>query len=321
MRKPTFTRPARAAVLTSIAALAAWMSASAAHASTQVDVKELQTFGGPLKRTVTDNGAKTVSLSGNLTNDLHLTNTEATGTSFGSAGAGRLSVSTDLRAASSNIAFGETDITTRFTDFLTLKGLADGQKVTLHQTLHLTGGDTVTETQSPPGASSLAEMDLDVTGSGVQIGPFFGAFDGPTYATVVRSNPSDRQNDRDLGGPRDIDLLLTLVGGHTNLFSIGMELHSAMESLGGSGRLAAHFDLTWSGGGFLTLDDAAGNDTGRRVGSGVSLQAQSGFDFLGGSDTVGGGASGAPEPAAWALLIVGFGFAGSALRRRRVAAA
>ena len=36
---------------------------------------------------------------------------------------------------------------------------------------------------------------------------------------------------------------------------------------------------------------------------------------------VGAGASGAPEPAAWALMIGGFGLAGGMLRRRRMAAA
>ena len=58
------------------------------------------------------------------------------------------------------------------------------------------------------------------------------------------------------------------------------------------------------------------------------------FDFVGGSVKVGGPSyggffdystlrvtAGAPEPAAWALMIGGFGLAGAALRRRRAAAA
>ncbi|MBS0362762.1 MAG: PEP-CTERM sorting domain-containing protein [Proteobacteria bacterium] len=61
--------------------------------------------------------------------------------------------------------------------------------------------------------------------------------------------------------------------------------------------LAAHPDATIVPNGSFLFDTQPGGSTG--------------------GDTGGGDPGGVPEPAAWALMIMGFGFAGASLRRRK----
>lgn len=96
-----------------------------------------------------------------------------------------------------------------------------------------------------------------------------------------------------------------------DVLNIGLQLHTS--SLGhtpiGFANTGADFAHTmyWDG---LVFDDASRN---------VVLTSASGFDYRYSAFPDTGGA--VPEPATWALMIAGFGLAGSALRRRRHALA
>lgn len=85
------------------------------------------------------------------------------------------------------------------------------------------------------------------------------------------------------------------------IFSLDLEQNAAWDATGSTG----HFQIS-------SFDDGAG-DFVRTYGTLVSTRAT-----LDDGTVVGGGV---PEPATWALMILGFGTAGAVLRRRRAVAA
>jgi|GEM_PF-6770529 len=308
---------ARPLTLASMTAIAALASAGAASASGVVFVDELASTA-PHSTTAqrqADHGS--VTLAGSLTNDLHLTNQSVTGTYTGTAGPGHMAVGVHLADQPADLDFANVHVVTQYTDAFDVSGLAAGRSVTVHQILRISGSSAISE-PGPPGTRATARTDLTIDGTGVPEGPFFGAFGGPTYATSRHSRPSSHITDRDLGPPDAIDLIFSLTAGQGGGFFLNVDLNTELITGSGGGDILAGYDITWGHGGFLTLNDADGVDTGVRAGPGVTVHSASGFNVLTGRD---GAAGSAPEPASWALMILGFAGAGAALRRRGPAAA
>lgn len=307
---------ARRLTIASMTVIAMLASAGAAAASGVVFVDELASPTGHTTVQRQSEGDRSVTLAGNLTTDLHQPNQTATGTYTGTAGSGHMAVGTHLSVQPGDFNFANTHVFAQYTDSIAVSGLAAGQSVTVHQVLHVSGSNTITEPSGPPGSGATARTDLTIEGTGIPEGPIFGSFDGPVYATSRHSRPANHLTDRDLSQD-DIDLLFTLTSQGGSFF-MDVELQTELEGFGGGrGDILAGYDISWGHGGFLTLNDAHGVDTGVRVGPGVTLRSPTGFNFLTGLN---GSAGSAPEPASWALMIVGFGGVGAMLRRRGVAA-
>ena len=197
-----------------------------------------------------------------------------------------------------------------------------GRLVTLHKTIGIqTINNFVTAggTDNLGNFESIASAKLQISGTGIGPGSF-GAdiFDLTTQAfgrdfTVrdhrIPDSAIDFTFDFILGQSQDLFL--------SALLSTSTDLDDRDGSFFGSEFVEKNYALTWLDGGSLT--DTL---TGAAV-CGVSSQSASGFNYLtsiasnpcqpGG----GGGGSAVPEPANWALMILGLGFAGTALRRQR----
>ena len=79
--------------------------------------------------------------------------------------------------------------------------------------------------------------------------------------------------------------------------------------------------LRWGGVTSISATDSFGNPIDLPAGFELSLIGASGFDYWGAAGSPPPVAGSAPEPGAWALMLVGFWGAGSRLRRRSVIAA
>lgn len=142
------------------------------------------------------------------------------------------------------------------------------------------------------------------------------ASDGAVYSFALGTDPIsfDWGVDSDSGFD-GVTALLTLTNLGTGATVSYNPFAAGNDNSAASGSVQNSFRLNWGGIGF----DGAVNDTYR-----VSLNVSG----LGGDPQtltvfakVGDGAGAVPEPASWAMMLVGFGLAGNAMRRRKVKAA
>ena len=204
----------------------------------------------------------------------------------------------------------------------------NGREVTLHKTLDLKSLiNFVNDAQVREGDnfSGTASDKLQISGSGIGLSAhgddtFMSNLlvQQPNFAAVTSRAP-----------PETIDFALNFILGEAQSFDINMllsvvgNMNDRDGTVFGRQEIEGGFELTWADGG--TLTDAL---TGQAV-CGASSSSDSGFNYLrgiasspcdvgGGGDGGGGGTGGGvPEPASWALMILGFGVSGGLLRRRR----
>lgn len=206
-----------------------------------------------------------------------------------------------------------------------------GRLVTLHKTLELNTlfndvfGGPSTDRGDPNGDfDGSMTSTLQISGTGIGPGKFGGAIFDISEERFGRGGVvHDHRTPATF-----VDFTFNFVLGQSQALFMTINLTDATElddrdgSFFGSERISKGYRLSWLDGGSLT--DAA---TGAAV-CGVTSQSTSGFNYLagiassdcpvggGGDDGGGGGSTSVPEPAAWALMIAGFGLTGAALRRR-----
>ncbi len=217
--------------------------------------------------------------------------------------------------------FALTDATATFADSITVNGTPDtvGRTVRLSGTLRL-DADPPQHTQefsqsgAVAGANMTNEVGIHVSGTGVESGVWggtlFGSFDS-TFTPGLVDTITDPVIDQ-IGFSMDV-----VVGQATPVFFTLEEISNNVlfDPNGRAAELATlvdAFTLRWGNDLQMTLLDSHGQDTHRQL-KGLSVGSSTGFNFF---DGVSGG-SGVPEPAAWALMIAGFGLAGATLRQRR----
>jgi hypothetical protein len=219
-------------------------------------------------------------------------------------------------------SFALMSATATFEDLVTVSGPADqiGQRVRISNALSLTS-DFVEHSQgfdrnnAAPGANMTNEVEVHVSGSGVQSGVYggslFGAFDStfdPTSTQTITDPTIDL-----IGFNMDF-----VIGEATPVF-ITLQTVSNSILADPNGRadefatLIDTFLLRWGQDTQITLLDNLGHDTGRTP-RGLTVASATGAGFFDALST------GVPEPAGWALMIAGFGLAGTTLRQRRRAA-
>ena len=165
--------------------------------------------------------------------------------------------------------------------------------------------------------SATAQTLLRIGSEGIGPGPFGGLI----FAEQSYVADQDHSALMSSGAPSTIDFSLNFFLGEAQRFDITMQLLGEEElditALGPAGRMvfSQDYGLSWMDG--ATITDAA---TGEAL-CGLTVTADSGFDYLGRANAGAcgggsGGSGGVPEPASWALMIVGFGLTGAALRRR-----
>ncbi len=245
---------------------------------------------------------------------------------------GRASIGTSLRDfLKVDNLHGETaDLTSlatiSSTDQVTLTGLpSDHRRVTFHTSLE------VFEGAGDPGAQIFYDTfddstDFDVRGhsqirvASSGIGP--SALGNDTFSETTFHVEPGHESRGVFGLPSFLDFNLTFNLGEATDFNVSliqtMELfiEDRRADLNVNFEMIDGVRLTWSG--FSTLTDA---QTGQSV-CGLTINSASGVNYgsiaacQGGGG--GGGGTAVPEPAAWALMIAGFGLTGAALRRRRL---
>ena len=211
-----------------------------------------------------------------------------------------------------------------FQDTITVNGpAADIGKVVRIENLMTLKNDNTQHSQeiSLAGASANANLSnhvkIEVSGTGIEDGPYGGSTFG-FFDSVIARDHADTTN-----GPTVDGVLFSMdvvIGQPTAVnFTMTETADSILFDDTGRAQLLATlfytYALDWGDTTRVTLLDRAGHDTGRTPG-GLSIASNTGFSFLDGTTP---GATAVPEPAAWALLIAGFGLAGGRLRRRRTA--
>jgi len=208
-------------------------------------------------------------------------------------------------------------------DRITISGLAgDNRAVVLHSVLLLEEDNFQFFLPDSPGdyrSSVNAKLRIDSEG----IGP--SALGNDIFALSDVIQDADHTGGRRIDAPNLIAFNLGFNLGQAGSFSITMNqtLDMTLRASTVQGvdfyrqRIDQAYRLFWLGDAFVT-DAATGADL-----CGLSIAADSGANYgsiaacPGGGGDHGGGTS-VPEPAAWALMIVGFGLTGAALRRRRL---
>jgi hypothetical protein len=211
-----------------------------------------------------------------------------------------------------------------FQDTITVNGPAAdaGKVVRIENFMTLTNDNTQHSQEiNVQGASANANLSnhvkIEVAGTGIEDGPYGGSTFG-FFDSVIARDHADTTN-----GPTVDGVLFSMdvvIGQPTAVnFTMTETADSILfDDTGGAQLLATLFytyALDWGDTTHVTLLDRAGNDTGRTPG-GLSIASDTGFSFLDGTTP---GPTGVPEPAAWALMIAGFGLAGGSLRRTRQA--
>ncbi|HLZ73855.1 PEPxxWA-CTERM sorting domain-containing protein [Phenylobacterium sp.] len=158
------------------------------------------------------------------------------------------------------------------------------------------GSVDLTSTSSGWGPADMGPYSLDINGwSAGTISQQFATVAGQTY------NVSYAFSRNEAGSPNDPVQATVAAGGVSRLISVSYE----DPSFGSIGH------MLWHHGGFSFVGD--GNEATIRLAAVTDSNAGVFFDTV----SVTGGV---PEPAAWALMIVGFGGVGAVLRSRRRAA-
>jgi hypothetical protein len=160
------------------------------------------------------------------------------------------------------------------------------------------GSVDLTATTSAWGPADMGAYSLDINGwSAGTISQQFATVAGQTY------NVSYAFSRNEAGSPNDPVQATVAAGGVSQLVSVSYEDPS----------FGSPFNMLWGHNGFSFVADG---DTATIRLSAVT-DSNAGVFF----DTVSVTGPGVPEPAAWALMIGGFGMAGAMLRRRRAALA
>jgi hypothetical protein len=158
------------------------------------------------------------------------------------------------------------------------------------------GSVDLTSTASGWGPADMGPYSLDINGwSAGTISQQFATVLGQTYFVSYAFSRNEA------GSPNDPVQATVAAGGVSQLVSVSYE-DPAFGSIG---------HMLWEHGGFSFVGD--GNEATIRLAAVTDSNAGVFFD------TVAVTTAGVPEPAAWALMIGGFGMAGAMLRRRRAA--
>lgn len=202
----------------------------------------------------------------------------------------------------------------------------DHSAVTLHKTLFLMGGAgdnlELNSAVTNQNFNLTADSQLAITGNGIGKSPF-GDFADFNFSQDPVSG-KDSFQDRVL----QINFALDMHLNEFQNFSISMTLQqeTELQDFTGGGitqfSVTSSYSLAWGADSFVT-DDATGDFL-----HGEEMLSASGFNYIGQDvggpgdtlHTPGDSFGGAPEPAAWALMLAGFGIAGASLRRRRALA-
>ncbi len=198
----------------------------------------------------------------------------------------------------------------RMADAVLVGGGEIGQIVTLHKILTVTGSRTLSAFLNSNASTFSGDINLDFESTG--------ALDCVTGGTHVHVRGLLFPNENDTfefsgdPAPLTLDFSQDFVVGQLTGFAFGVQLAHVLHGDNLSPFLrselfgAANFAVNWDGAGFFT------DQSGRSL-HGLNVASQSGFAYFA-ADSAGGAV---PEPAAWLLLIAGFGLAGAVLRRRR----
>lgn len=203
-----------------------------------------------------------------------------------------------------------------------VEGLQQGQLLTFHDSVSLTGSESVTTLHNLPGSHTTSLSYLVATGAQ---DPYFGSVLGqPTAATLTDVTDDGFDIFHSDYGPLNSNEIAARVQSNGGVsFQVGLELDTQLlENTSESIDYSASYVLNLGSSGYFTLDNAKGFDTGVRFDArNLKIISDEGFNFFATSAPGGGDGGAVPEPTSWALVITGFG-ACAMLRRRfmRVAA-
>ena len=214
-----------------------------------------------------------------------------------------------------------TGATATVTDVLTIlasSAFALGRRIHVENLLTLDGFDEHalrvnagnTNDHFPDNVTGFVNTGVRVSGTGITTvsGSSFESFNFSQGFTSAVVNPPETINlalDFIVGVP-----LVTTLSIEVNGIGLTSDHDNTITHLDGFARWKADYGHTLAWGGTTIFTDAL---TGEVL-NGVEIASASGFDYAHPLADVGG----VPEPATWAMMITGFGLAGSALRRRRV---
>jgi len=226
----------------------------------------------------------------------------------------KISGGADATGADSNIN-NFVDARTTMSDTLTVTGLAPGKRVQLHEKLFLDGTNEVLADVEPNAILSdhaVSSLQVTIDGTGVDK-----LFNGALLVNHSANVGAGAQPPIDKRAPPFIDQVVDLFMGISTRVTVGLHVNG---NIGLNNRTNGTTAAEFTGDYFHTLGYLPGAfftdaDTGEVLDN-VHLVSASGFDYLNpppeGSDP-----SGVAEPAAWSMMIGGFGMAGGLLRRKR----